>query len=98
MKLAEALCVRADLQNRIAQLEQRLKSVAKIQEGDVPEESPEDLFAELHQAASQLEDLIYRINCTNLHTFSDRTHLFIFSAPFRSPFFHFWTHLEPILQ
>ena len=71
MKLAEALCVRADLQNRIAQLEQRLKSVAKIQEGDVPEESPEDLFAELHQAASLLEDLIYRINCTNLHTFRD---------------------------
>ena len=71
MKLAEALCVRADLQNKIAQLEQRLRSVAKIQEGDVPEESPEDLFAELHQAAAQLEGFIYRINRTNLHTVRD---------------------------
>lgn len=36
MKLAEALCVRADLQKRIMQIEDRLKSVVKIQEGDVP--------------------------------------------------------------
>ena len=36
MKLAEALCVRADLQKRIMQIEDRLKSVEKIQEGDVP--------------------------------------------------------------
>ena len=36
MKLAEALCVRADLQKRIMQIEDRLKSVVKIQEGDEP--------------------------------------------------------------
>ena len=34
MKLAEALCVRADLQKRIMQIEDRLKSVVKIQESN----------------------------------------------------------------
>ena len=34
MKLAEALCVRADLLKRIMQIEDRLKSVVKIQEGN----------------------------------------------------------------
>lgn len=71
MKLAEALCVRADLQNKMDQLEQRLRFAAKIQEGDVLEESPEDLFAELHKVASQLEALTYRVNLTNLHTVRD---------------------------
>ena len=41
MKLAEALCVRADLQKRIMQIEDRLKSVVKIQEGDEPDEDAE---------------------------------------------------------
>ena len=66
MKLAEALCARADLQKKIEQLRSRLECVVKIQEGDEPDERPEDLFAELHEAALQLEELIYRINRTNL--------------------------------
>ena len=33
MKLAEALSIRADLQNRIDQLKSRLKYSAKVQEG-----------------------------------------------------------------
>ena len=41
MKLAEALSIRAELQKKTEQLEQRLKSVVKIQEGDTPEESLE---------------------------------------------------------
>ncbi len=40
--------------------------MVKIQEGDEPDERPEDLFAELHEATLQLEELIYRINRTNL--------------------------------
>ena len=44
----------------------RLECVVKIQEGDEPDERPEDLFAELHEATLQLEELIYRINRTNL--------------------------------
>ena len=71
MKLAEALSIRAELQKKAEQLEQRLKSVVKIQEGDTPEESPTDLLSELYQAAAQLDKLLYRINLTNLHTVRD---------------------------
>ena len=63
MKLAEALSVRKDLQNKIDQLEDRLKSIVKIQEGD--------LLSELQNAAVQLEDVIYRVNRTNLHAVID---------------------------
>ncbi len=68
MKLAEALIIRADLQKRIAQLRGRLKDSSKVQEGDVPAENLEDLFEELDANLSQLEELIYRINVTNMQT------------------------------
>ena len=71
MKLAEALSVRKDLQNKIDQLEDRLKSIVKIQEGDEPDEAAEDLLSELQNAAVQLEDVIYRVNRTNLHAVMD---------------------------
>ena len=67
MKLAEALSIRADLQKRIAQLKERLKNSSKIQEGDVPAEDPKELFKELDTNLAELEDLIYRINVTNMH-------------------------------
>ena len=68
MKLAEALNLRADLQKRIAQIKERLSNNVKVQEGDEPAESPEDLFAELDSALKDLEDLVFRINRTNLNT------------------------------
>lgn len=68
MKLAEALIIRADLQKRISQLKGRLKDSSKVQEGDQPAENLEDLFKELEDNLSQLEDLIYRINMTNMQT------------------------------
>ena len=34
MKLAEALSIRADLQKKVAQLKERIKESAKVQEGD----------------------------------------------------------------
>lgn len=71
MKLAEALCIRADLQKRSLQLEERIKSVAKIQEGDEPDEVPEDLFAELHSTMVQLQDIVFRINATNMRALCD---------------------------
>lgn len=71
MKLAEALSVRKDLQNKIDQLEDRLKSIVKIQEGDEPDEVAEDLLSELQNASVQLEDVIYRVNRTNLHAVMD---------------------------
>lgn len=65
MKLAEALNLRADLQRRIQQLRARLLQNAKVQEGDVPLESPHDLLAEIDECVSQLEELISKINLVN---------------------------------
>ena len=68
MKLAEALGIRADLQKRVAQLKDRLKNNTKVQEGDAPLEEPAELWIELDNSLTQLENLIYRINVTNMHT------------------------------
>ena len=65
MKLAEALIARADIQKRIGMLRGRLAVVAKVQEGDVPAESPVDLMAELRHLTDEMELLVKRINRTN---------------------------------
>ncbi len=65
MKLAEALILRADCQKRIAQLQQRLIRSAKVQEGEQPPENPQELMRELEAVATELMDLIQRINRTN---------------------------------
>ena len=67
MKLAEALSIRADLQKKVAQLKERIKESAKVQEGDEPCDNVE----ELDEAVVQLEDLIYRINITNVQIVQD---------------------------
>lgn len=66
MKLAEALSIRADLQKKVAQLKERIKESAKVQEGDEPCDNVEELYKELDEALIQLEDLVYRINITNV--------------------------------
>lgn len=68
MKLAEALSMRADLQKRVAQLKERIKVSAKIQEGDEPCDNVDDLRKEMDEALVRLEDLIYRINLTNVQS------------------------------
>ncbi len=68
MKLATALSERADLQKRIADLGNRLKFNAKIQEGEKPSEDPQVLLAELERDFERLEELIARINHTNNQT------------------------------
>ena len=66
MKLAEALVLRADLQKRIAQLRERLRQSALVQEGEQPPENPEQLLTELDQLLNQLGEMIARINRTNM--------------------------------
>ncbi len=66
MKLAEALVLRADLQKRLVQIRTRLTQSALIQEGEQPPENPTELLAELEQMLAQLQDLMIRINKTNL--------------------------------
>jgi hypothetical protein len=68
MKLAEALVLRADHQQRIAQLRQRMIANAKVQEGDQAAEDAQALFAEIERIAANLTDLIQRINRTNAVT------------------------------
>ena len=66
MKLAEALSRRKDLQKRIAQLRQRIAANVRVQEGEQPLENPAELRIELHECLGELEDLIWRINVTNM--------------------------------
>src|SRR5947209_17795737 len=68
MKLAEALVLHADVQKRIAQLRERLRQSALVQEGEQPPENPEQLLIEMDQLLNQLGDLIIRINRTNIQT------------------------------
>ena len=42
-----------------------------MQEGDEPCDNVEELYKELDEALVQLEDLIYRINLTNVQTIHD---------------------------
>lgn len=65
MKLAEALIIRADYQKRIEQLGRRLHNSAKVQEGELPPENPNDLLSELYQLFDQLERIVQQINRTN---------------------------------
>ena len=71
MKLAEALSIRADLQKKVAQLKERIKESAKVQEGDEPCDNVEELYKELDDVLVQLEDLVYRINITNVQIVQD---------------------------
>ena len=71
MKLAEALILRADQKKKIDQLRQRLMRNAKVQEGQQPAESPDNLLQELENTAAQLLTLIQRINRTNSVTAMD---------------------------
>jgi len=76
MKLAEALILRADVQKKIESLRARLKVVVMVQEGEKPIENPKVLLAELTTVLKQSEELVYRINKTNMHTkLSDGTTL-----------------------
>ncbi len=68
MKLAEALIERADLQRNVENLRARLCRNAKVQEGLVPNESPDILLTEMTALLSRLEFLIVHINQTNAQT------------------------------
>ncbi|ORX58231.1 septicolysin [Hesseltinella vesiculosa] len=66
MKLAEALVYRSDLDTAINQLKERLVQNSIIQDGTNPAEAPEALFEELDSKMKIYEDLVVRINSSNL--------------------------------
>ncbi len=63
--VGEALNRRADLQKRVAQLQDRLSNCVLAQEGEEPPESPAELLAELDRHCDELQGLIAQINHTN---------------------------------
>jgi hypothetical protein len=68
MKLAEALILRADCRKRFQQLQSRILTSAKVQEGDEPAENPTELIAELEGVSGEFAALVKRINKTNAAT------------------------------
>ena len=68
MLLAEALARRAEAQDRVNSITQRLTQGALIQEGDTPVEDPAELLAEAARLLQEIETLVRRINHTNSQT------------------------------
>lgn len=66
MKLAEALVERKSLKDEIQDLRQRLRRVAKVQEGDKPVEDPRQLLQTIGAKMGELERRITQINRTNM--------------------------------
>ena len=66
MKLAEALNERADLQKKIASIRERLAHNVLVQEGDMPAESPDELFKQLDSLIKRFALLVSTINKFNL--------------------------------
>lgn len=68
MKLAEALILRGDIQKRLAELQDRLRRSAWVQEGEKPHEDPAKLKREVEALVDQLQGLVFRINRANITT------------------------------
>jgi hypothetical protein len=68
MKLAEALLLRSDIQKKIASLRDRVVANAVVQQGEQPHEKPAELMKQAVGALGELEELVTKINRTNLKT------------------------------
>ncbi len=68
MKLAEALSLRAEMKNKINNIQRRLNDNAKVQEGEKPTENPYALIEELNSVSDEMAKLIKNINYTNCMT------------------------------
>ena len=66
MKLAEALMERKAIKGKMEELKKRIYQNAQIQEGDSSIENPEELIRELKEEIEKFEQLVIRINITNM--------------------------------
>lgn len=66
MKLADALLLRSDINKRLSSLTERIKGNCLVQDGEVPGEDPQKLMEEAFRLHQELEQLIGRINRTNV--------------------------------
>ncbi|MDT2985503.1 DIP1984 family protein [Enterococcus casseliflavus] len=65
MKLAEALLLRRDLNNRLFQLRNEISSSVLVQEGDTLDRSIKELFKEYDEINQQYSALVVAINRKN---------------------------------
>ena len=65
MKLAEALLLRRDLNNRLFQLRNEISSSVLVQEGDTFDRSITELFKEYDEINQQYSELVVAINRKN---------------------------------
>ena len=65
MKLAEALLLRRDLNNRLFQLRNEISSSVLVQEGDTLDRSITELFTEYDEINQQYSELVVAINRKN---------------------------------
>lgn len=65
MKLAEALLLRRDLNNRLFQLRNEISSSVLVQEGDTLDRSITELFKEYDEINQQYSELVIAINRKN---------------------------------
>ena len=66
MKLADALLLRSDMNKKLASLTERIKGNCRVQDGEKPGEDPQKLLEEAFRIIQELEQLVGRINRTNL--------------------------------
>ena len=71
MLLAEALAERAQAQERLNSLSDRLAATVRIQEGDEPDENTTDLLRDLEDVTKRIDELVIAINTTNTATAFD---------------------------
>lgn len=71
MKLAEALLIRADMQKKLASLKSRIEKNIQVQEGEKPDEDPQELMQEAQQVNNELHQLISQIQRTNASAMLD---------------------------
>jgi len=68
MKIAEALIRRSDLQKKVGELRERINNSLYIVEGEDEGEDVAELFTKANDTVHELEDLIRRVNKTNMAT------------------------------
>lgn len=68
MKLAEALITRAGYRQQFSELRARLHKSLLVQEGETPPESADKLMEELQHVLQQKDEIIRKINRTNVAT------------------------------
>ncbi|MGK7944576.1 MAG: DIP1984 family protein [Microcystaceae cyanobacterium] len=71
IKLAEALLIKAEYEERLESLRSRLMVSARVQDGSFPPEDPETLIADVQTCLNHLASISKRISITQSQTLLD---------------------------